>query len=84
MYQANNKESIQAYNKQYFQANKGTILSRIQAKRALTPKPIKEPKVKPKKKGRYVPDFIAPLFVPEPEPEPSVVYINRPIVVSFH
>lgn len=89
IYNQNNKERNKEYQREYFQKNKAKITERHKKWRQLHPKPPKPPKEKKeKKKDTYTPptpsEVISQLLLPPPpDPEPTVTYINKPIIVTF-
>jgi len=82
IYNEENKEKIREYQKEYFQKNKDKFADKNKKWRQAHPVPKKVKKEKqPTLKKNQLP--LLPLFVPEPDPEPTVIYTNRPFIVAF-
>lgn len=85
IYNAQNKEKNNQYHREYFQKNKEIITARHRKWQQNHPRPRK-PKREKKKKDIYIPptpsEVISQLLTPSP-PEPTIIYTNKPIIVSF-
>ena len=97
-YNAAHKDAAKEYQKQYWTVHKARLQEkhkeyrqthpkpkRIRQKNPVKERPVKERSVNESKPVKAPRRTLVPLVFldPEPEPDPSVVYINTPIIVTF-
>ena len=82
-YQQENKEKVKEYQREYFQKNKDKLSKKHKEWREqhYVPKPKVKKEKPPTQEKTELPLY--QLFVPQPEPEPTIIYTNKPIIVAF-